>query len=66
VMSVLAESTLAGPEELQIITSAWVDPLEVAEQTRAELDQQTHPGRVDEGPEPGDNESTTKDEVRRR
>lgn len=66
VMSVLAESTLAGPEELQIITSAWVDPLEVAEQTRAELRQQALPGKVDEGPEPGDNESTTKDEVRRR
>ncbi|ACL41981.1 hypothetical protein Achl_4030 (plasmid) [Pseudarthrobacter chlorophenolicus A6] len=34
VMSVLAESKLAGPEELKIITSAWVDPLEVAEQAR--------------------------------
>jgi hypothetical protein len=62
VMSVLAESTLAGPEELKIITSAWVDPLEVAEQTLAESGQQAGSGRVDDGPEPGDNESTTKDE----
>jgi hypothetical protein len=82
VMSVLAESTLAGPEELKIITSAWVDPLEVAEQTRAsaagsraetewidtaqgsyQATAPSQPGRVDEGPEPGDNESTAKDEV---
>lgn len=63
VMSVLAESTLAGPEELKIITSAWADPLEVAEQTRAESGQRVRSGRVDEGPGPGDNESTIKDEV---
>lgn len=62
-MSVLAESTLAGPEELKIITSAWADPLEVAEQTRAESGQRVRSGRVDEGPGPGDNESTIKDEV---
>jgi hypothetical protein len=78
VMSVLAESALAGPEELKIITSAWVDPLEVAEQTlsqQGEDDEWTiktassrenvtpgRPGRVDDAPEPGDNESTTKDE----
>lgn len=54
VMTVLAESSLAGPEELKIITSAWQDPLDVAEQTREE----TTAG-VDGTPEPGDNESTT-------
>lgn len=85
VMSVLAESPLAGPEELKIIGSAWVDPLEVAEQTRnvnpvqgeyvgsitvpPPIPEAAGPheppprqGRVDEEPEPGDNESTTKDE----
>lgn len=77
VMSVLAESSLAGPEELKIITSAWVDPLEVAEQTLRVEDADSEwtitvpapvenvtasPGMVDEPPEPGDNESTTKDE----
>jgi hypothetical protein len=35
VMSVLAASALAGPEELKIVTSAWVDPLEVAERRQA-------------------------------
>lgn len=55
-------SSLACPEELKIIPSAWVDPLKVAEQTLAESGQQPRPGRVDEGLEPGDNEATTKDE----
>ena len=30
VMAVLADSGLAGPEELQILTAAWQDPLDLA------------------------------------
>lgn len=69
VMSILAESKLAGPEELNIIMSAWVDPLRVAEETRAQSEryepsavQPARTAKLDERQEPGDNEATNKDE----